>query len=112
MQRDLQAAIAKANNALIPSDDGDRANAHELQRAAAELKATTASVMTAGLSKSEPVVAEANELHATLCDISAKVRLLHALCLVAIMHGQTPLYVYTSPTNLPAITLSIVTLTC
>ena len=74
----MQGAIAKANNALIPSD-GDRANVDELQRAAAELKATTESVMTAGLSKSEPVVAEANKLHATLRDISAKVRLLHAL---------------------------------
>ena len=75
----MQGAIAKANNALIPSDDGDRANADELQSAAAELKTTTESVMTAGLSKSEPVVAEANKLHATLRDISAKVRLLHAL---------------------------------
>ena len=108
----MQGAIAKANNVLTPSGDGDRANADEVQSAAAELKTTTESVMTAGLSKSEPVIAEANELHATLCDISAKVRLLHALCLVAIMHGQTRLLVYTSPTNQHAITLLIVTLTC
>ena len=75
MQRDLQTAIAKANNVLIPSGDGDRVNADEVQSVAAELKTTTESVMTAGLSKSEPVVAEANKLHATLCDIRAKVRL-------------------------------------
>ena len=81
----MQGAIAQANNTIIPSD-GDRANADELQRAAAELKATTESVMTAGLSKSEPVVAEANKLHATLRDIRAKVRWLRALCLVAIVH--------------------------
>ena len=71
----MQGAIAKGNNALIPSGDGDRANVDELQSAAAELKTTTDSVMTSGLSKSEPVVAEANKLHATLCDARAKVRL-------------------------------------
>ena len=75
LQRDLQAAIAKANTALIPRGGGDRANADELQSAAAELNTTTESIMTAGLSKSEPVIAEANKLHATLRDISTKVRL-------------------------------------
>ena len=75
MQNGLQGAIAKANNALIPSGGGDRANADELQSAATELKTTTESIMTAGLSKSEPVIAEANKLHATLRDLSTKVRL-------------------------------------
>ena len=84
---------------LIPSGDGDRANADEVQSAAAELKTTTESVMTAGLSKSEPVVAEANELHATLRDISAKVRLLHALYFVAIMYRATRMYLHPSPAN-------------
>ena len=97
MPSELQAAIAKANNALISSgDDGDRVTADEVKSAAAELKTTTDSVMTAGLSKSEPVIAEANKLHANLCDISAKVRLLHALCLVVIMHRLALAQLHTS----------------
>ena len=94
MQNALPRAIAKAKHALIPSGDGNRANADELQKAATELKTTIESVMTAGLSRSEPVVAEATKFHSTLCDIIAKVRLLHALRFVAIMHGHTRPLVY------------------
>ena len=80
LQSDLQAAIAKANSALILGDGRDRIAANELQNTAAGLTKTTDSITAAGLSQLDPLVTEANKLSATLGDISTKVSPAYALC--------------------------------
>ena len=74
-------AIAKANQALDPSDNGDAMTAGELQRdadklqrAADELQKTIESVVSAGLSKSHPVVIEATKLGKSLRDKGIKMK--------------------------------------
>ena len=80
LQSDLQAAIAKANSALIPGDGKDRIAVNELRNAAAGLRKTTDPIVAAGLSQLDRLVAEANTLHATLGDISTKVSPAYAFC--------------------------------
>ena len=72
-QRELRLAIAKANRALDPSDNGDAITADELQRAADELQKTVESVVSAGLPKSNPLVVKTTNLSTVLGDITTKV---------------------------------------
>ena len=58
-ERKLKVAIAKANKVLDPSGNKNAITADELQSAADELQKTMESVVSAGLSKSHPLVAKA-----------------------------------------------------
>ena len=62
LESTLGSAIKKANHVLDASVSGNGTTADELESAADELHKTTESVLSVGLGKSHPLVAEATEL--------------------------------------------------
>ena len=70
----LKLVIAEANRVLIPSDKFDAVTTDELQSAADDLQMTIESVVSAGLSKSHPLVKEAAQLDTLLWDEGSKRR--------------------------------------
>ena len=74
----LQLAIAKANRALDPSDNGDAMTADELQSTADELQKTVESVVSAGLPRSNPLVKKATKLSTDLRNMSTEVSVARA----------------------------------
>ena len=69
-------AIAKANQTLDPSGNGNAITADVLQRAADELQKTVESVVSAGLPKSHPLVMEATKLGKGLRDKGTKTKVI------------------------------------
>ena len=64
----LKSAIAKANQALHLSDNGNGITADELESAADELQKSMELAVSGGLPKSHPLVAEATKLDKPLRD--------------------------------------------
>ena len=79
LQSSLESIIENAKQALDPSDNGDVTTADELESLADKLQKTVESVVSAGLSKSHPLVAKATDLHKALRDkvTEAKVSAVH-----------------------------------
>ena len=59
LESSLESVIKKAKQALNPSDNGDATTTDDLESLADELQKTVESVVSAGLSKSHPLVAKA-----------------------------------------------------
>ena len=70
----LESALKKAKQALDPSDNGDVTTADDLESLADELQKTIESVVSAGLSKSHPLVVEATELDKSLRDMATDIK--------------------------------------
>ena len=68
LERSLESAINKANQALDPSDSVNVTTADDLESLADELQKAVESVVSAGLSKSHPLVVEATELDKSMRD--------------------------------------------
>ena len=73
--------MEKANEALNLGDKGSRLTADELEVAADELQKSLESMMSAGLAKSHPLVAEATELGKSLRDRATAIEV-SAVCVV------------------------------
>ena len=110
LQSNLQAAIANAKNALVPSNQSAGITADEVQSAAVELQGTTESIVSDGLAESDRLVAEANQLSESLRNISTKVRLTHEFHSVTTLYGVARPDSHTFMINKHATTLFIVTL--
>ena len=75
----LQAAIMKARLAVKPRGRGDQVSANKLQNTATELQRQVDTALATGFPASDPLVAEARTLLATLGEIRTQVRQAHAL---------------------------------